>query len=818
MRVVCVAAGAVVSGHDAQALCIFNDGLLRADIAFTGLLLGHEGCHAGSVHLRVIEAEVLDGGDDTVLQFSLADFRAHEGRKDRILGIVLEVSRAVRQTVKVGRDAPQDRAVGPQRIVTHCLAPLKSEVLVECLCHNDVVGHCVAHEARIGIICVDGARVAAVLVLVGVLAERIVRVAGRAVVLDRLGRGDRRDRLGAGSAEGRSDQRLGQIHLVDQLVPSGIVEIGDALEVGERQAVVRIPCHFAAVRLVLVDVVVHNRHHLVGRGQVSVGLGERIRPVTSGQVNGCAGHPVIDVHVSQLVLDVYAGLGGREGLVVKSGQVPYLYVLCVACSSHTVVHGSALRRQHVVDCFVSAVADGEVVVTGVQNIVALSSRRVIHSGIPACQVLKVRRDGNCLALSGLEDLSLAKIQKLDRGLLHAVLDVILRVRCGDVELYGVLARDITGICDGNCGGRCFGSQVYLHVVNLLVKRCVGEAVSEGIGHFILVHPGAACASHFRIRRALVKDKVRIAGLIVLVACVDALRLHDRVVHGDGRICVGPLQVAVVLGRRAQRVLYGISVGQVTGGVSCAAQDICHAVEAVASRCADLEDRVYAVIVGDLLDLHGVAVVQQDDDLAAVCGLGLYCCRDEVSLIVGQSQRIGLIQAVSGIYAGFTGCVVRVLGTCAADRDDHHIAGVQAVSPARVRAVQLCDGRLFVLVDAADRGCCQVQVLRSARPSSHFRLEDALERVAVVHIFQCRVEREASCFKCADKINRIGFRSVVLCRCRAKDRALVGEIALESQKGYLADLFRAQGKRRVVVLEQNAAFLAHSGSDILHGLY
>ena len=313
-----------------------------------------------------------------------------------------------------------------------------------------------------------------------------------------------------------------------------------------------------------------------------------------------------------------------------------------------------------------------------------------------------------------------------------MLSVIVGIGYGNVKLYGVLAGHGSGVGDFHVHSGGPGFQIHVHRLDLLLKSGIGEAVAEGIGHFVGIVPCAAGAAHFGIRAALVQDSIRVAGLIVLVAGIDAFRLDDGVVDIDGGIGIGPLQVAVVHGGGADGVVHCVGIGQMAAGADDAAQDVGHAVEAVAAGGPHLKDGVHSVILLQLVDLHGVAVIEKDDQLAAVFALGLRGCRDQVPLIVGQTQGVFLVQAVGGIHAGFAGGIVRVLGACAADGQDQDIVCCQGISPAAVRLVQIGNGRLLIGVDAAHGGSCQVEILHGAGPGCHFRLEDGLKGVAAVH--------------------------------------------------------------------------------------
>mgnify|MGYP000190536806 FL=1 len=132
----------------------------------------------------------------------------------------------------------------------------------------------------------------------------------------------------------------------------------------------------------------------------------------------------------------------------------------------------------------------------------------------------------------------------------------------------------------------------------------------------------------------------------------------------------------------------------TGGADRTGENVGHTVEAVAARQTDLQDGVNTDVVLDLLHLHGAGIIQQNDDLAAVGRLGGDGCIDEVALVVGQAQRVGLVQVLGGINTGGAGVVAAVFRGGAGNRDDHDIVVIHAVFPACILTIHRGLARLL----------------------------------------------------------------------------------------------------------------------------
>ena len=156
--------------------------------------------------------------------------------------------------------------------------------------------------------------------------ERIAVDAVGAIVLDGLGAHDRLDGLGGGTAQTQTDHALLQGELIHQQTPALIIKVSDTLQVSQSQAVVGTEGDGGriAVCVDLIDVIVQNVEHLIGGGQILIGLGESAFPVGTGQIGSSVGQPAVDVHVGQLVLNGGAVFGRGKGCVVKGIERPAL--------------------------------------------------------------------------------------------------------------------------------------------------------------------------------------------------------------------------------------------------------------------------------------------------------------------------------------------------------------------------------------------------------------------------------------------------------------------------------------------------------------
>ena len=393
--------------------------------------------------------------------------------------------------------------------------------------------------------------------------------------------------------------------------------------------------------------------------------------------------------------------------------------------------------------------------------------------------------------------------------------VIIGVGQADIELHNILTGDAAGVLDGHVRGDGLVFQIDIQVVEGLLKRGVGQTVTERVSNLVVVVPCAAGGgTDGGGGIALPHDGVKVAGLVVFVADVDVLGLDNGIVHADVGVGVGPLQIAEILGAGGAGVLDGIGIGQMAGGADRTGENVGHTVEAVAARQADLQDSVNTDVVLDLLHLHGAGIIQQNDDLAAVGRLGGDGCIDKVALVVGQAQRVGLVQVLGGINTGGAGVVAAVFRGGAGNRDDHDIVVIHAVLPSGVLAVHRGLARLLAGENAGGRGSRDVVVLHSAAPALDLGFVHRLE--GLVHVGHSLIQTEALCLEGTDHIDCIGIRAGVCNKAGAHIAALYGIVAREAQKGDFLGLILRQ-RQCTVVLQQDAALFAHPLAHVLNAV-
>ena len=598
-------ADTVEGGHDAQSAGILDGCLGAAQLVLAGLLLSHKDGNAETVDFGIVEGKMLGGDDNAVLLAAADKGNGLTGGKDGILGIILVVAGVIGGAVQVGAAAPEDGQVAPQAVVAADLAVLVGKVFVEGLGNDGLVDHCAELVCEVGVVGIHGAGVGAGFVGVGILTQRIAVDTVGTIVLDGFGAHDGLDGLGGGAAQTQTNHALLQGELVHQHTPALIIKVSDALQVSQSQTVVGAEGDGGriAVCVDLIDVIVQNVEHLIGGGQILIGLGEGALPVRAGHVGGSAGQPAVDVHVGQLVLNGGSVFGCGKGRAVQGIERPALGLVGVA------VHTLTLCGQYIVHGLVCAVADSEPVVTGIENVAALGTGCVVSGGIPAGHILHISGDGHGLGGTGRKLGGLAVVQQLDGSLLNTVLLVIVGVGQADIELDNILTGDAAGVGDCDLGGDGLAAEVNVQRIEGLLKGSVAQTIAERVSNLIVIVPAAVRGgTDRRIGIALPHDGVKIAGLVVFVADVDVLGLDNGIVHADVGVGVGPLQIAEILGAGGAGVLDGIGIGQMTGGADRTGENVGYAVEAVAARQTYLQDGVNTVIVLDLLHLHSAGVI------------------------------------------------------------------------------------------------------------------------------------------------------------------------------------------------------------------
>ena len=266
----------------------------------------------------------------------------------------------------------------------------------------------------------------------------------------------------------------------------------------------------------------------------------------------------------------------------------------------------------------SIAADGQVVVACAED-VGLGT-----VGVVAGQEVTADGDLQRLACARLQQIGLVVVHQLDGGFLHLVLLLVVAVGGLGVHFHNVLAGHITGVGNGDLDLVGVGGGIVLHAVQRLVKGGVAQAVAEGIAHFLGVVPAVAAVEGTggAVGIAGAHDGIFVAGLVVLVAHIDALRVDDVVV--DVLIAVDLVVVVQLSGIAPGAHAFhpavdhggsGQGVGSVgvhgaAGGVHGAVQHLCNGLAAVAAGHAGQQAGVDVVLIQEA-QLH--LELGSDDD-------------------------------------------------------------------------------------------------------------------------------------------------------------------------------------------------------------
>ena len=462
--------------------------------------------------------------------------------------------------------------------------------------------------------------------------------------------------------------------ILKQLIPHRIVKRDNSLAIAgiiedehidKAHAVVRAPGHALAVLGELIDLVLEILQHLVAGCDAPDRL-PALGPVGTGyELDAALRKELSDVAVLKLVLDT-DGIGLDIGRIDRD-------LLCIVRIDDFVIRdlheflvAAELGGQDVVQSLVRAVADREVVVAGIEDPGALGSVCLDCVLIVGSNIFCIEIDRDGLACAGFQSSGLAEADKLDRSLLNTARDV----RSLRIELNHALARDGTGVGDLH-DSLALAADVELDALKLLLEGGVGFAVAERVSDLRGIVPCALGSEHARrtVGVALAEDRILVAGLIVLVADIDAFGLDDVpvalvVARIDRAVSDIVEEEAEVLHRRSGRGIRRIGVGDVAGRVHRTGDDVSHAAEAVSARKARPYDGGDGRIILKVRDFHRDVRVQDDDDLAVGVGLGQL---DHGFLIVGKSHRALEVVAVRVFHRGDS--VVGSLGAVAGEEYD-----------------------------------------------------------------------------------------------------------------------------------------------------
>ena len=332
--------------------------------------------------------------------------------------------------------------------------------------------------------------------------------------------------------------------------------------------------------------------------------------------------------------------------------------------------GRALGGQDVVQRVVGVVANGQVVGALGQNVglgvgvVELPDRQAA-SGI----LVLLGLDLEGLGGAGVEQLGLVEGHHLDSGLLDLVLLLVVSVGGLGIDLDDGAAGDGAGVGDGHAQLIGVVCRVVGHAVGLLVELGVGQAVTEGVSDLVVVVPGRARGGPGGgVRLPLAEHAVLVAGLVVLVAYIDAFLIN----HVGLALCghIAALNIAFVGGggevphSGGAEVVVAVGIDQAAGGVDLAGQDLGNGVDAGDAHVTDPQRGVDVVLVVlEEIDLQGVGGVDQHD--------GLF--DDAVLLHLGNVLQHGLLVLVERQIVDIAVGKVSALAANAGEGDDGGIA-------------------------------------------------------------------------------------------------------------------------------------------------
>ena len=234
-----------------------------------------------------------------------------------------------------------------------------------------------------------------------------------------------------------------------------------------------------------------------------------------------------------------------------------------------------LQPKDVVERFVGAIADGEVIVTFFDD-VGLMAFRVV-----GLEFLFGDEHFDGFRFTG-GDADFLIADELDGGLLDAVCFVVGSVGLLQINLHHFFAFTGGGVFDVD--GHFEGGTGVFHLIVAISEGRIGEAIAEGIGD------GAAVIEGTGVFYA--EDDVLITGFVILVADVDTFLIH-LIVGVIGTIVSEALLRGVdvfgdvgVLHRRGREVIVGPGVGKVTAWVHRAHEHFTEGLDAIGTRAAD----------------------------------------------------------------------------------------------------------------------------------------------------------------------------------------------------------------------------------------
>ena len=135
-----------------------------------------------------------------------------------------------------------------------------------------------------------------------------------------------------------------------------------------------------------------------------------------------------------------------------------------------------------------AVANGEVVVSGLKHPCAHCTVCLLRLIVITCEILRIKSDRHCLGCARLQNLCLGETDQLDGGFLDLVLPFVVAIGRLGIDFDGGLSCDLARV--GDRDGDRHGSVIVLdNVLEIIGVRRIREAVPKGIGDLIGIVPG-----------------------------------------------------------------------------------------------------------------------------------------------------------------------------------------------------------------------------------------------------------------------------------------------------------------------------------------
>ena len=524
-------AEAVERGHNALSVVALEAALEAAKLVFTGALLGDEGRGTGAVSLLMVEREVLRLHHKALGLAALADCNAEDVGEHGVLRIVLMVTGVVGCSVVIEARPEDGAGVRPEAVLAHKLALALNKLDVECCGDNGL-----SREGRhlphgIGVICADVGRLVllALRPVYSIAGYLIGNEADRAVVSGNGVEADGVDRVEVISGSLHEVYCLFKSYVLKEHIPERIVDGDSALivavlielyKIDKTQTVVCAPSKAFTIFSELINLVVKVLEHSLICGYAP-GAVPTLRPVGAGEVLSGAGKKLVEVAVLKLVLNAD---GISFDILISNRNL-----LCAIHIDYVGIGGllkevcaALLESDDVVYRLVSAVADCEVVIAGVENPRSDSTVSLNCVLIVGGDVLCVKVNSNGLGCTRLKDAGLGEADELDSALLKSACGV----RGLNIELNNVLTGNRAGVRDLD-DGLALAADVEVNRLELLIEGGVGKTVAERVSNFLGIVPVSTAAGSAGASSgvALTENCVLIAGLIILIAYIDSFGLY-----------------------------------------------------------------------------------------------------------------------------------------------------------------------------------------------------------------------------------------------------------------------------------------------------